>query len=248
MPASNLQQPFPTLPSASTFPNFIGTMLPGPPYTGDRTPLLVGFMDANFKEATTQHYGLEIQSQYKSYLFSLAYAGATGTHLAVIRGNNQPALASPSNPVNGLTTNSVANADERVPFPGIAPPVFDLRSDATSHYNSLQTTIERRFSHGLRFLAAYTLSKSIDTAGDSLGSSTFGFYGDPIFGEQTFNDQNNPALNVGLRILIADTGLCQLHLGTAAAGKPQQAVPHLGERLGHFGSRDAPIGATFHDL
>jgi hypothetical protein len=195
--SSNLQQPFPTLPAASTFPNFIGTMLPGPPYTGDRTPLLVGFMDANFKEATTQHYDLEIQAQYKSFLFSVAYAGATGTHLAVIRGNNQPALASPTNPVNGLTTNSVANAAERVPFLGIAPPVFELHSDATSHYNSLEATIDKKFSHGFRFLAAYTLSKSIDTAGDSLGSSTFGFYGDPIFGEQTFNDQNNPSAQRG---------------------------------------------------
>jgi hypothetical protein len=194
---SDLQQPFPPLPPASTFPNFIGTVLPGPPYSGDRTPLLVGFIDANFKEATTQHYGLEIQSQYKNYLFSLAYAGATGTHLAVIRGNNQPALASPTNPVNGLTINSVANAAERVPFLGIAPPVFELRSDATCRYNSLQATIDKRFSNGFQFLAAYTLSKSIDTAGDSLGSSTFGFYGDPIFGEQTFNDQNNRSAQRG---------------------------------------------------
>jgi hypothetical protein len=194
---SDLQQPFPKLPAASTFPNFIGTMLPGQPYTGDRTPLLVGFMDANFKEATTQHYDLEIESQYQSYLFSLAYAGATGTHLAVIRGDNQPALASPANPVNGLTTNSVANAAERVRFVGIGPAVFELQSDATSHYNSLQATVDKKFSHGFRFLAAYTLSKSIDTAGDSLGSSTFGFYGDPVFGEQTFNDQNNLAAQRG---------------------------------------------------
>lgn len=195
--ASRFQQPFPALSPASTFPNFIGAMLPGPPYTGDRTPLLVGFIDSNFRDAMTQHYGLEIQSQYKSYFFSLAFAGATGTHLAVIRSNNQPTLASPTNPVNGLTTNSVTNAVERVPFLGIAPPVFNLRSDATSSYNSLQATISKRFSYGLQFLAAYTFSKSIDTAGDSIGSSAFGFYGDPIFGEQTFNDQNNPSAQRG---------------------------------------------------
>ena len=196
--SASFQQPFPALPSASTFPNFIGAMLPGPPYTGDRTPLLLGFIDPSFKEETNQHFGLEIQSQYKSYLFSIAYAGATGRHLTVIRSNNQPALASPSHPVNGLTTNSVANAEERVPFLGIAPAVFDLRSDGTSSYNSLQTTIRKQVSHGLQFLAAYTFSKSIDTAGDSLGgASTFGFYGDPTFGQQTFNDQNNPRAQRG---------------------------------------------------
>jgi hypothetical protein len=195
---ANLQQPFPALPPASSFPNFIGTMLPGPPYTGDRTPLLVGFIDPDFREASSQHYGLQIQYQLKSYLLSLAYAGATGTHLTVIRSNNQPALASLSNPVNGLTANSVTNAVERVRFLGIAPPVFALRGDATSHYDSLLATIDKRFSYGFRFLAAYTFSKSIDTAGDSIGSSAFGFYGDPIFGEQTFNDQNNPTAQRGL--------------------------------------------------
>jgi hypothetical protein len=195
---SELRQPFAALPASSSFPNFIGAMLPGPPYTGDRTPLLVGFIDPGFKEATTQHYGLEIQSQYRSYLFSLAYAGATGTHLAVIRGNNQPALASSTHPVNGLTTNSVTNAVERVPFLGIAPAVFELRSDATSSYHSLEATVNKRLSHGFQILAAYTFSKTIDTTGDSLGSSAFGFYGDPIFGEQTFNDQNNPTAQRGL--------------------------------------------------
>jgi hypothetical protein len=194
---SDLRQPFAALPPASSFPNFIGTLLPGPPYIGDRTPLLVGFIDPDFKEATTQHYGMELQAQFKSYLLSVAYAGAKGTHLSVIRSNNQPALASPTNPVNGLTTNSVTNAVERVPFLGIAPPVFNLRGDANSRYNSLQATINKRFSHGLRLLAAYTFSKSIDTVGDSIGSSAFGFYGDPIFGEQTFNDQNYPAAQRG---------------------------------------------------
>ena len=36
------------------------------------------------------------------------------------------------------------------------------RTDANSHYNSLQTSLTKRFGHGLQFLAAYTWSKSID--------------------------------------------------------------------------------------
>jgi hypothetical protein len=181
----------------STFPNFAGALLPGPPYTGDRTPQLFNIVDPDFREATIQHYGLEIQYQPRSYLFSLAFEGATGTHLAVSRGDNQPALASPTNPVNGLTTNSVANADQRVPFLGVAPLVFRVESSGTSHYDSLQATIDRRLSHGLQFLAAYTLSKSIDTAGDSIGSTALGFIGAPIVGEQVFNDQNNRAAQRG---------------------------------------------------
>jgi hypothetical protein len=189
--ASSLQHPFPMLPLPSSFPYFAG--LPGPPYTGDRVPVLVVLTDPNFKDGTTQHYGLEVQYQRQSYLFSLAYAGAKGTHLPISRSNNQPVLASPENPVNGLTTNSVANATERVPFLGVAPLVFGLESTGASTYNSLQATIDKRLSHGFQFLAAYTLARSVDNAQDSLGSAAFGVYGATVFGEQVFNDQNNVA-------------------------------------------------------
>jgi hypothetical protein len=115
----------------------------------------------------------------------------------VSRSNNQPALASPANPVNGLTTNSVANAAERVPFPGVAPLTFNIESIGTSRYDSLQATVNKRLSHGFQFLAAYTLSRSVDTAQDSLGSAAFGQYGAPVFGEQVFNDQNDIAAQRG---------------------------------------------------
>ncbi len=195
--ASSLQNPFPALPPASSFPSFVGTMLPGPPYTADRTSPVATIIDPAFKEATIQQYDLEVQQQYKSYVFSLAYAGAKGTHLAVTQSNNQSRLASPANPVNGLTTNSAANAVERVPFLGIAPLAFRVESSGNSNYNSLQATINKRLSHGLQLLAAYTFSKSIDAAGDSVGAAAFGFYGTPIFGEQVFNDQNKIAAQRG---------------------------------------------------
>ncbi len=58
---------FPYCRCASSFPNFVGAMLPGPPYTGDRTPQLAAIIDPDFKDATIQHYGLEIQYQRESY-------------------------------------------------------------------------------------------------------------------------------------------------------------------------------------
>ena len=193
--ASSLQHPFPTMPLPSSFPNF--AVLPGPPYTGDRVPLLGLSIDPDFRDAKIQHYGLETQYQHQDFLFSLAYAGATGRHLAVSRSNNQPVLASPAAPVHGLTTNSVANTVERVPFLGLAPLAFGVESVGRSRYDSLQATVNKRLSHGLQFLAAYTLSRSVDTAGDSLGSAAFGQYGAPVFGEQVFNDQNDVAAQRG---------------------------------------------------
>jgi len=140
---------------------------------------------------------VETQYQHDSFLFSLAYAGAKGSHLAVSRSNNQPALASPASPVNGLTINSVTNAEERVPYLGVAPLVFGVESIGTSRYDSLQATVDKRLSRGFQFLAAYTLSRSVDTAQDSLGSAAFGLYGATVFGEQVFNDQNNIAAQQG---------------------------------------------------
>jgi carboxypeptidase family protein len=191
--AASLQHPFPDLPPTSSFPNFVGNMLPGPPFTGNAFLRSASITDPDFKESTVQHFDLDLQYQHKSYVFSLAYAGAKGTHLALGRDNNQPMLASPSNPVNGLATNSVDNAPERVPFVGLSPLIFRLESSGNSIYNSLQATLKKDMSHGLQFLAAYTFSKSIDDAGDSLGAAVGGSFGRPIFGELVYNDQNNIA-------------------------------------------------------
>jgi len=196
---ASLENPFPNLPPTSSFPNFVGNMLSGPPFTENRflgTPTIT---DPNFKESTFQQYDLDLQYQHKSYVFSVAYAGAKGTHLGVGRSNNQPPLASPSNPVNGLTTNSVANATERVPFVGLSPPFIGrLESSGNSIYNSLQATLKKDMSHGFQFLAAYTLAKSIDDAGDSLGGATGGGFGLPIVGQLVYNDQNNVAAQRGV--------------------------------------------------
>jgi hypothetical protein len=189
--AASLQNPFPNLPPTSSFPNFVGNMLPSPPFIGNRflrTPLIT---DPDFKESTVQHFDLDLQYQHKSYVVSIAYAGAKGTHLALGRNNNQPALASPSNPVNGLTTNSAANADERAPFVGLSPFITRLESSGNSIYNSLEVTFKKDMSHGLQFLAAYTFAKSIDDAGDGLGTTFAGGFGIPILSELVYNDQNN---------------------------------------------------------
>src|SRR6266481_2223391 len=195
---ASLENPFPNLPPSSAFPNFVGNMLPGPPFIGSsflRTPDII---DPDFKESTVQHFDLDLQYQHKSYVFSIGYAGAKGTHLTVGRSNNQPRLASPSDPVNGLTTNSAANAAERVPFVGLSTLLFRLESSGNSIYNSLQATLKKDMSHGFQFLAAYTFAKSIDDAGDSLGAAIGGTFGIPIFGQLVYNDQNNGTAQRGV--------------------------------------------------
>jgi carboxypeptidase family protein/TonB-dependent receptor-like protein len=196
---ASLQNPFPNLPPNSSFPDFGADMLPGPPFNGARVPRSASIIDPDFKESTIQQYDFDLQYQLRHSIVSIAYAGAKGTHLGVGRSNNQPLLASPSQPVNGLTTNSVANATERVPFIGLSPLLYRLESSGTSIYNSFQATFKEDFSHGLQFLAAYTFSRSIDDASDTLGASTIaGGFGIPILGQLVYNNQNDVASQRGI--------------------------------------------------
>jgi hypothetical protein len=50
-------------------------------------------------------------------------------------------------------------------------------TNGSSHYHSLQTKVEKQFSHGLNFLATYTYSKTMSDAGDLLngGADNVGF-------------------------------------------------------------------------
>ena len=46
------------------------------------------------------------------------------------------------------------------PAPGLGS--FLMRSNSNSNYNSLQATVNKRFSHGLQMLLSYTWSHSLD--------------------------------------------------------------------------------------
>jgi hypothetical protein len=77
--AASLQNPFPNLPPDSSFPNFVANMLPGPPFSGNHVPRTADIIDPDFKQSAVQQYAFDLQYQWKSYVFSIAYAGAKGT-------------------------------------------------------------------------------------------------------------------------------------------------------------------------
>ena len=89
--------------------------------------------------------------------------GSSGINQANYNHNyNLAQLASPSNPINGVTTNTEANAVYRVPYLGYQPiGMQGTEYDATYHYNSLQTTVRKQFSYGLTMQGAFTWSKDL---------------------------------------------------------------------------------------
>jgi hypothetical protein len=79
---------------------------------------------------------------------------------------NLARLASPSNPINGITTNTVQNAAARVPYLGFTPIGLQQNAfDAVYNYNSLQASVRKNFSRGHAFQAAYTWSKNLSNVG-----------------------------------------------------------------------------------
>jgi hypothetical protein len=86
-------------------------------------------------------------------LFEADYIGTRGVGLIMTIPVN-PAIFGP-----GAT---VANTNARRIFAPNFAGVNQIENTGYSKYNGLQTSMNKRFSHGLSFLASYSLSKSID--------------------------------------------------------------------------------------
>ncbi len=164
---ATFQQPYaPALPPTSAFPVFL-----------DRVPgggLSLAAISPRLRDPYIQEYDLNLQTELnRNLLFELGYVGAKSTHIPGCVEFNQALLASPTNPVNGETTNTVENIVQRLPFSGIAPGSYTCETSFDSRYNSLQTSLTKRLSHGLQFLGSYTWSKNLDTLSGSGGLSNF---------------------------------------------------------------------------
>ena len=187
--AYSLQNPFPKLPQQSEFP--IVPQLFAPPYTTDRPAIGLNAVDPSLRTPYLQQWGANFQYQITpSTLLETGYSGTKGSRLATQRLINQPILVSTTSPVGGQTVNTAANAQLRVPYVGFSPTgLVWLETSTDSRYNSLQASLTRRFSKGLRLLAAYTWAKSLDNNSGSGTGATF---------TQTDGDQLRLGLNRGL--------------------------------------------------
>jgi hypothetical protein len=104
-------------------------------------------------EAWNWNLTLERQTILKSVV-SVAYVGRRGLHLQQERDINQLAPGT-------LQANPGINPDYLRPYKGFAV-IRQTDNVATSIYNSFQLAWTRRFTQGLSFSLAYTLSKSFD--------------------------------------------------------------------------------------
>ena len=181
------QQPFATLQIISGAPNgaatlqnpFVPLVLPQSSYPifTPRTTLLFPFIegtDPNVLDGRTQEYNLNLQFGLgNDSVIQIGYVGTSSDHRPGQVEFNQAPLASPQNPINGETTNSVNNVIQRMPFAGISPGSLFTVSRFIASYNSLQASYVKRLQHGLQVQASYTWSKNLDEVNGEGGLDTF---------------------------------------------------------------------------
>lgn len=164
--AATLTNPF--APLTITFPNFI-------PYSPTSSIGGESF-DQNFRPPMVQHYSLNIQDQLtKDTVIEVGYLGSRGTRLMTGVLPNEALLASASNPIRGVTTNSFTNAALRVPVQGLSIPTFvDLTTTGQSWYNALESSLIHRTHFGLQMQASYTWAHSLSDASNTLNGTNGG--------------------------------------------------------------------------
>ena len=183
--AATLQKPFsPLLPPNSSYPLF-QSRVPG-------GALLVNAVSPRAVDPYMEEYNLNLQySPAHDFLAEVGYVGTRRLHVAGTVEFNQAQLASPSQPINGVTSNTAANVAQRVPFAGISPQSLFNATRYIANFNSLQASVTKRMSHGLQFLGSYTWSKALDETSGSNGAEFYELW-------LSTNDQSNPRQAYGL--------------------------------------------------
>jgi hypothetical protein len=183
VPCLNVFQGFPggDTTQAANYGTASGSGCPGPLQTLGIFGLTV---PRHFVVPSTQQWNLTVQrSLARQWVLEVGYVGTHSVHLRETRDALQSQDATPANPVDisspfcnpspcVITTNTFANAVARSRAQGINGYAgFQLfANDAYSHYNSLQTTLSRRWGAGY-FQAAYTFARSTDAT--STGNTAF---------------------------------------------------------------------------
>lgn len=149
-------------------PNFSDPYNGQNPFNGSfAQPMTLLTLDPNLHLPYAQDWNLNIErSLGHDWLLQVGYVGTKGTKLPRFVEAN-PTVYDPN-----LTPEQNANfTDQRRLYSGctvvnLSPCTYssagEIAGIANSTYNALQGSLQKRFSHGLSFLASYTLSKTLD--------------------------------------------------------------------------------------
>ena len=153
-------------------PNFANpTAGINPNAPGYNYPITLDSLDPNMRLPYAQDWNFTVQHAFgASWLLEVAYVGTKGTKLPRFIEAN-PASFVPGT-CSGQPCSTESNVDQRRPYSGctLDSPASACRYTSmaylagvvNSEYNGLQTSLRKRFGHGVSFLASYVFSKSLD--------------------------------------------------------------------------------------
>ena len=113
-----------------------------------------------FQRPYTSQYNLNVQQTLgNNYLIEIGYMGNQSHHMPAYTNYNQARLPNPNIPAQSQPLQS------RRPYPQYSSiNMFDHMGNAS--YNGLTASLEKRYSSGFSYRAAYTWSKALDTGTD----------------------------------------------------------------------------------
>lgn len=181
--AATLANPYNPAVVRGFFPSFVRT---------PTSALAQQGLDPNLLTPLTLDYNLNIQYALTgSTVLEVGYVGTRGEHIITGTLLNTPQIATASSPVNCsfpsgcITTNTSANAAQRVPVLGIGPNAFSYGSNVgDSEYNALQVTLRKRFSHRFQAQASYTFGRTMT---DISGTNFVGGYSGTVLSNDLLN-------------------------------------------------------------
>ena len=145
------------------------------------TGYTLGSFALDWRPPTTYHFSLGLQSRLPGgAVLDVTYAGARDLHLIVGTSVNTAPLATPSNPIRGQTTSTVANINARKPYLGWAPnSMYQWRMGNEAWYNALQSSLSQQWRHKLQYQASFTWARLLSPVPDfSTGTNVVGPSGD----------------------------------------------------------------------
>jgi hypothetical protein len=142
-------------------------------------------MDVHMKDSSVQSHYVGIERQFfHNYLLRVSYQGSMGHHLSQLMNLNR---------FDGSEYNATLSTANSRPNPYYTG--FNYRANnLNSHYTSMVSEVQKRFSNGLQFQFSFTWSKLMDEGSDLFtGSTTTGGYSQPFY----FVSNNHPNLAYG---------------------------------------------------
>jgi hypothetical protein len=127
-------------------------------------PMTLLVVSRDLKLPYAQDWNLNVQRSFgNNWLFQIGYVGTNGVHLPrLVEGNPTIYYPGVSTPDNAIQRRLYSGCTLAAPDNCVFASVGEIAGISRSNYNALETSLRKRFGHGISFLTSYTYSKSID--------------------------------------------------------------------------------------